>query len=89
MSDEQNPTLTFDGVEYLISDLSDEARVQLQNLQQAELELQRLQVQQAMIGTARNAYNQALVAALPKPAKAAKPKKVAKPVKKKKAKASA
>jgi len=89
MSNEQQPTLTFDGVEYLMADLSDEAKTQLQSLQQAELEMQRLQVQLAMITTARNTYNQALAQALSKLAESNSSAKAAKPAKKKKAAASA
>jgi len=89
MSNEQQPTLTFDGVEHVMADLSDEAKAQLQSLQQAELEMQRLQVQLAMITTARNTYNQALAQALSSSTESAAPAKAAKPAKKKKAAASA
>jgi len=92
MTNEKQPTLTFDGVEHVIADLSDEAKTQLQGLQQAELEMQRLQVQLAMITTARNTYNQALAQALSQSAESAEsaaPAKAAKPAKKKKAAASA
>lgn len=62
---DQEPTLTLDGKDYKIADLSDEAQNQLQSLQLAETEIKRLQMQLAMIQTARNAYQQALVSALP------------------------
>lgn len=86
MSEEQQPVLTFEGVEYPISDLSVEAKAQLESLHYAEVEMKRLQVQLAMITTARNAYTQALASALPKVAKKAKTKAAAK---KKKAVANA
>jgi len=66
MTNESQATLTFDGVEHIISDLSEDAKAQLESLHHAELEMQRLNKQLAMITTARNAYNQALAAALPK-----------------------
>jgi len=78
----EHQTLTFDGVEHSISGLSDDAKAQLQSLQETELEMQRLNKQLAMITTARNAYHQALTAALPKADKTVKP------AKKKKASAS-
>ncbi|OUS01268.1 hypothetical protein A9Q90_10035 [Gammaproteobacteria bacterium 54_18_T64] len=62
---DQEPTLTHDGKDYKIADLSDEAKNQLQSLQLAETEIKRLQMQLAMIQTARNAYQQALLTALP------------------------
>ncbi|OUS13748.1 hypothetical protein A9Q89_01885 [Gammaproteobacteria bacterium 53_120_T64] len=65
---DQEPTLTHDGKDYKISDLSKEAQDQLQSLQLAEAEIKRLQMQLAMVQTARNAYQQALVAALPQDA---------------------
>jgi len=62
---DQEPTLTFGGKDYKIADLSDEAKNQLQSLKLAETEIKHLQMQLAMIQTARNAYQQALVTALP------------------------
>ena len=63
---DQEPTLTHDGKDYKIADLSKEAQEQLQSLQLAEAEIKRLKMQLAMIQTARNAYQQALVTVLPK-----------------------
>jgi len=63
---EQSPKVTIDGQEYLLSDLSDEAKAQLQSLQFVEAELRRLQALQAVAGTARVAYQNALKEALPK-----------------------
>lgn len=65
---DQEPTLTLDGKDYKIADLSKEAQDQLQSLQLAETEIKRLQMQLAMVQTARNAYQQALVNALPQDA---------------------
>lgn len=62
---EQEPTLTLNGKQYKIADLSDDAKNQLQSLQVTEAELKRLKMKTAMIQTARNAYKQALVTALP------------------------
>ncbi len=61
----EEPSLTFNGVQYLIDDLSEESKSQLVNVQAAEAELNRLQVQLAIVQTARNAYQQALIASLP------------------------
>lgn len=65
---DQEPVLTRDGKDYKINDLSKEARDQLKSLQLAEAEIKRLQMQLAMVQTARNAYRQALVSALPQDA---------------------
>jgi len=91
MTTENQPTLTFNGVDYLIADLSDEAKAQMGNVRQAEMEMQRLNTQLAMITTARNAYTQALTSALSKqdqPAAAKKPAEKKKPAAKKKAPAA-
>ena len=59
------PFLTVNGVKYIVADLSEEAKSQFVNVQAAEAEINRLQVQLAIVQTARNAYQQALIAALP------------------------
>ena len=61
----EEPTLTVNGVQYLVAELSEEARSQFVNVQATEAEINRLQVQLAIAQTARNAYQQALIAALP------------------------
>lgn len=61
----QEQKITIDGLEYPLSTLSDAAKTQLQMLQITEQEIQRLQLQLAIAQTARNAYVQALKAALP------------------------
>jgi hypothetical protein len=60
------PTLNFDGVEYALDSLSEEARNQLGNVRATDLELARLRQQAAIMQTARMAYLQALKNALPK-----------------------
>ena len=65
MVDQKQAKLSVGDNEYIIADLSDEAKTQLESLRYAELEIQRLNRELAMISTARNAYNQALLAALP------------------------
>lgn len=58
----QVPTLTLNGKDYVISDLSEGARLQVANIQIVDAELARLQQQVAIAQTARNAYMAALVA---------------------------
>ena len=57
--------LTFNGKDYEIDSLSADAKNQLISLQAAEAEINRLQIQIAMIQTARNAYANALQNLLP------------------------
>lgn len=59
-------TITIDDKEYALEDLSDAAQSQLTNLRVVDQEIARLQQQQAIAQTARNAYAQALQAELPK-----------------------
>lgn len=59
-------TLNFDGQEYSLESLSDEAKAQLAGIQFVDQELARLQAQAAALQTARNAYLQALKSALPR-----------------------
>lgn len=65
MAEKQVPKVNVNGTEYNIADLSDEAKVQVQNLRAADAEIRRLNMQLALAQTARNAYIQALQAALP------------------------
>ena len=58
--------LTIDGKEFEIASLSDEAKIQLQNIKFSEAELQRLQALQAVTKTALNSYKKALLEHLPK-----------------------
>ena len=61
-------TVTIDDKEYVLEDLSEAARAQLISLQITDQEIIRLQQQQKIAQTARNAYAQALNAELPKDA---------------------
>ena len=61
-----NKTITIDDKEYILDDLSDAARAQLVSLQFTDQEISRLQRQEKIAQTARNAYAQALNAELPK-----------------------
>ena len=58
-------TIKIDNKEYDLDTLSQEAKAQLASIQYVEQELLRLQAQAAALQTARNAYLQALKAALP------------------------
>ena len=60
--------VSVDGIEYNISDLSDNAKSQMQGMQVAISEIKRLDIQKALVETARNAYGAALSADLPEPA---------------------
>ena len=61
-------TLTIDGREYDTEQLSDAAKAQLTNVQLVDQKIAQLQQELAIMQTARNAYVQALQAALPKEA---------------------
>lgn len=63
MTDTQ--TITIDGKEYALDSLSESAKAQLTNLRVVDQEISRLQQQQAIAQTARNAYANALKAELP------------------------
>ena len=66
MTDAQ--TITINEKENVFDDLSDAAKAQLVSLQVTDQEISRLQKQQNIAQTARNAYAQALNAELPKDA---------------------
>jgi hypothetical protein len=59
-------TITIDNKEYDLDAFSDDAKSQLQMLQLTEQEISRLNAQLAIVQTARMAYSNALLAALPK-----------------------
>lgn len=59
-------TITIDGQEYALSDLSEHARSQISNLRVTDAEIARLKRQLAIVQTARAAYARALSEALPK-----------------------
>ncbi len=60
------PKITVDGKEYLLDNLSDDAKAQLSALNLVDRKIADLQQEVAIMQTARNAYAQALAAALPK-----------------------
>ena len=66
MSEQTTQTLTIDGTEYNLAELSDNARSQIANLRVTDQEIQRLNQQLAIAQTARAAYARALEAELPK-----------------------
>ncbi|WP_420412687.1 hypothetical protein [Roseibium sp.] len=63
---EADGKITIDGREYAISDLSQDALNQLSSMTTVDRKIAELQQQIAIYQTARNAYAQALAAALPK-----------------------
>jgi len=62
------PKVTIDNVEYLLKDLSNDAKAQIQSLQFVEAELARLKALSAVAATAKMAYQAALKDLLPKQA---------------------
>jgi len=58
-------TLTIDGTEYDTEQLSEAAKSQVTNIQLVDQKIAQLQQELAIVQTARNAYVQALQAALP------------------------
>lgn len=66
MSDEQKQTITIDGTEYNVNDLSDNAKAQVTNLRVTDAEIEKLKQQLAIFQTARTAYARALSDELPK-----------------------
>ena len=65
-------TMTIDGKEYNLDELSDEAKAQIVSIQFVDTELQRLSAQTAVFTTARAAYSKALSELLPKDNKSKK-----------------
>lgn len=68
-------TITIDGKEYNLEDLSDNARAQLASMQVAAQEGSRIQTRMAITQTARNAYARSLQNDLPEKEAAANKKK--------------
>ena len=62
---ETEAKINIDGIEYLVSDLSDGAKAQIQSLQFVEAEIRRLNAQIAVASTARLAYQNARKELLP------------------------
>lgn len=65
MAQDNAQTVTIDGSEYNVADLSENARNQLLNLRVTDQEIQRLNQQLAIAQTARTAYARALKVELP------------------------
>jgi hypothetical protein len=63
--EQQEAMVRIDGTDYKVSDLSEEARAQVQSLRFVEAELQRLNAQIAVCNTAKNAYMRALKEVMP------------------------
>ena len=57
---EESQTITIDDVEYKLSDMSDNAKNQLANIQFVDAQLQQLQNEWAVSDTARIGYTNAL-----------------------------
>ena len=66
MADEQKQTITIDGTEYNVNDLSENAKAQIANLQVTDAEIEKLNQQLAIYQTARTAYARALQEEPPK-----------------------
>ena len=68
MAEDGIKTITIDEIVYNVDDLSENALAQLKGIQAAMNEIRNLDIQKAMIETAKNAYQLALSNDLPKPA---------------------
>ena len=66
MDKKPEPTVTHNGTTYKVADLPEEAKKQFMNMQVADAEIKRLQMQLAFAQTAKSAYEHALVQELPK-----------------------
>ncbi|MGE6512547.1 DUF6447 family protein [Vreelandella aquamarina] len=64
MANEKN-TITIDGTEYNVADLSDNAKQQVANLRVTDAEIEKLKQQLAIYQTARTAYARTLSEELP------------------------
>jgi hypothetical protein len=56
----EEPKITIDGVDYLLDDLSDNAKAQIVNIQFIDAQLQQLNNEWAVSDTARIGYTNAL-----------------------------
>ena len=57
--------VTIDGIDYQVKDLSEEAKAQYVNVRVTDEEINRLRQRMSIAQTARKAYGDALLAALP------------------------
>ena len=62
---EEEPTITIDKTDYKLSELSDEAKAQIQSIQFVDAELLRLQNLTAIMETAKVGYQKELKKQLP------------------------
>jgi hypothetical protein len=62
---DDQPKVTIDDKDYLIEDLSDDAKNQLSSMNVVDQKITSLQQEIAIMQTARNAYARALTSALP------------------------
>ena len=69
MAISKDKTVTINDTQYKLSDLSEEAQTQLNNLRKTDAEIDRLQDQLSIAKTARMSYGRALTKALPKVSK--------------------
>ena len=65
MADKQPQTITIDGTEYNVNDLSNNAKAQVTNLRVTDAEIEKLKQQLAIFQTARTASSRALSVELP------------------------
>jgi len=66
MAEDTDKKITIDEVEYKLSDLSDNAKAQLANIQFVDAQIQQLNNEWAVADTARMGYTNALKAELAK-----------------------
>jgi 3-hydroxyisobutyrate dehydrogenase-like beta-hydroxyacid dehydrogenase len=66
MTQQEAQKIKIGDKDYLVKDLSDDAKAQIQSLQFCEQEIARLNAKLAVAATARNAYQKAVAEALPK-----------------------
>ena len=66
MAEQEKRSITIDGNEYSLADLSENARQQVMNLRVTDQEIERLKQRLAIAQTARTAYANALKDELPK-----------------------
>ncbi len=65
VEEDNAPTITIDGKEYKIEELSDEAKTQIVNIRTADAEIQKIKNQLAMMNAARSYYANKLTELLP------------------------
>lgn len=66
MTENKEPKVSINGIEYALAELTEEAKAQVKNLKAADAEIRHLNTRLAIAQTAHNAYIKALEEALPK-----------------------